>query len=150
MKISDFLGLGHPPELLGMMSGEEWNRRRLALPAPTLERHLARTIDSTSLTSVPGEYRATPRSEAAKRRERSRREKEWRMDHAGYRIELRNAPQGCGLWVVSSTRQDADGSTNHTMSRMIAASEADAKRRHRAYCKQENLGKELSILAICL
>ncbi len=36
--LDSMLGHCQPPQLLGMMSGEEWNRRLLALPAPSMER----------------------------------------------------------------------------------------------------------------
>lgn len=124
--------------------------KTLCLPAPSLQRHLARTIDAACLTSVPDEYTASPRSEAAKSRQRKRAEREWRCQNAQYAIHIRGAPHGCHLWIATSCLKAPDGSINHVLTRAIASSEAAIKRHHRAYCRSHKLGKEINIITMCL
>lgn len=97
----------------------------LALPEPSLARHLARTIDGRSLTGIPGAWHVTiqrtPWRPARARKPswrrmsaRSKQQLQAELAHCRGSVHCHNAPhEDTTLWIVASAYEDGGLSVSH-------------------------------------
>lgn len=108
----------------------------LALPAPSLQRHLERTIDGRSLTGCKDAYTAPTRSDLARLRARRRSEQEWRIEQRS-RVSVHIHALGvtkASLFCCSSIHYDTlgdGGEISHVTTWQAALDERHAKALHR-------------------
>ena len=113
----------------------------LALPQPTVERHLARTIDGKSLTGIPGAW-----SHPIKRkpfRVRKHRLTPWQLDwlhnHCTGHVVCNNPPHPkTRLWTVVSSFEGGGVSVSHVW----AHKKASAIARHQELMEAKNIAED--------
>jgi hypothetical protein len=115
----------------------------LALPAPSLARHLARTIDGRSLTGVPGAWSAPIKRKPFKAPKVKRPPLSW-----CYKITGDGATYRHRIWIVSSQHVMNDGSQCTSLSYVIAKSRRDAQQQHREL--SSNLPKAFATTLLCM
>lgn len=98
----------------------------LALPEPTLERHLSRMIDGRSLTGVPGAWSTPIKRRPFKAPKPVPTPLRWTYNITGTEATYRHR-----IWIVSTQHQMPDGKQCTSLGHYVAKSRAEAKRLHR-------------------
>lgn len=115
----------------------------LALPAPTLERHLARTIDGRSLTGVPGAWSTRIKRRRFKAPKAAEVPLRWTYNITGTKATSRHR-----IWIVSTQHQLSGRNQVTSLGHYVAKSRADAKRIHRQH--SSHLPKPYASTELCM
>lgn len=115
----------------------------LALPAPSLERHLARTIDGRSLTGVPGAWSTLIKRRPFKAAKKAEVPLRWTYNITGTKATSRHR-----IWIVSTQHQLSGRNQVTSLGHCIAKSRTEAKRLHRE--KTPHLPKPYASTELCM